>query len=142
MSDQNADMKAVRCREFEADHCPDAAAKHKGRFVGKRGIRPALKLVTVLLRQIQSATRRAMEESLRHIRLTLAQPNVLIEIGYGQAPSNAELTPMQSVTLQTMAEILASLERRDFAIGQTSLGYQDIIHPLLSVSKRKMIGCC
>jgi hypothetical protein len=81
------------------------------------------------LRQIQSATRRAMVESLRHIRLTLAQPNVLIEIGYGQAPSNAELTPMQSVTLQTMAEILASLERRDFTIDQTSLGYRDVIQP-------------
>ena len=74
-------------------------------------IKPALKPITVLLRQIQGATRRATEEALRDSGLTVAQANVLTEIAYGQPRSNAELARLHSVTPQSMVEILASLER-------------------------------
>lgn len=74
--------------------------------------KPALKPITVLLRQIQGATRRATEEALRDSDLTAAQANVLTELAYGQPRSNAELARLHSVTPQSMVEILASLERR------------------------------
>src|ERR1700722_9032128 len=75
-------------------------------------IKPALKPITVLLRQIQSATRRATEVALRDSELTPAQANLLMELAYGQPRSNADLARLHSVTPQSMAEILASLERR------------------------------
>jgi len=75
-------------------------------------IKPAVKPITVLLRQIQGATRRATEEALRNTDLTAAQANVLTELAYGQPRSNAELARLHSVTPQSMIEILASLERR------------------------------
>jgi DNA-binding MarR family transcriptional regulator len=75
-------------------------------------IKPAVKPITVLLRQIQGATRRATEEALRNSDLTAAQANVLTELAYGQPRSNAELARLHSVTPQSMVEILASLERR------------------------------
>ena len=75
-------------------------------------IKPALKPITVLLRQIQGATRRATEEALRNSDLTAAQANVLTELAYGEPRSNAELARLHSVTPQSMVEILASLERR------------------------------
>jgi DNA-binding MarR family transcriptional regulator len=68
--------------------------------------------MTVLLRQIQGATRRATEEVLRDSGLTVAQANILMELAYGQPRSNAELARFHSVTPQSMAEILTSLERR------------------------------
>jgi DNA-binding MarR family transcriptional regulator len=74
-------------------------------------IKPAVKPITLLLRQIQGATRRATEEALRDTNLTAAQANVLTELAYGQARSNAELARLYSVTPQSMVEILASLER-------------------------------
>ena len=75
-------------------------------------IKPGFKPITVLLRQIQGATRRATEEALRDSDLTAAQANVLTELAYGQPRSNAELARLHSVTPQSMVEILASLERR------------------------------
>ena len=75
-------------------------------------IKPALKPITILLRQIQGATRRATEEALRNSDLTAAQANVLTELAYGQPRSNADLARLHSVTPQSMVEILASLERR------------------------------
>jgi len=78
----------------------------------KKMIKPALKPIALLLRQIQGAMRRAMEEALRDSGLTAAQANVLTELAYGQARSNAELARLYSVTPQSMVEILASLERR------------------------------
>lgn len=74
-------------------------------------IKPALKPITLLLRQIQGATRRATERALRNSKLTVAQANVLTELAYGQPRSNAELARLHSVTPQSMVEILASLER-------------------------------
>lgn len=74
-------------------------------------IKPAFKPITLLLRQIQGATRRVTEEALRESKLTAAQANVLTELAYGQARSNAELARLYSVTPQSMVEILASLER-------------------------------
>jgi len=74
----------------------------------KFGVRP----VTVLLRRIQQATRRATEEELRNSGLTVAQANVLTELGHGKPHSNADLARLHSVTPQSMAEILASLEGR------------------------------
>ena len=74
--------------------------------------KPGLKPITVLLRQIQGATRHATEEALRNSDLTAAQANVLTELAYGQPRSNAELARLDSVTPQSMVEILASLERR------------------------------
>jgi len=53
-----------------------------------------------------------MEESIRDAGLTLSQANVLTELAYGKARSNAELARIHSVTPQTMVEILASLEHR------------------------------
>lgn len=53
-----------------------------------------------------------MEEALRDAGLTLSQANVLTELAYGKARSNAELARIHSVTPQTMVEILASLEHR------------------------------
>lgn len=73
--------------------------------------KPAIKPITILLRQIQGATRRATEEALRDSNLTTAQANVLTELAYGQPRSNAELARLHSVTPQSMIEILASLER-------------------------------
>jgi DNA-binding MarR family transcriptional regulator len=73
--------------------------------------KPGFKPITVMLRQIQGATRRATEEALRDSNLTAAQANVLIELAYGQPRSNAELARFHSVTPQSMVEILASLER-------------------------------
>jgi DNA-binding MarR family transcriptional regulator len=75
-------------------------------------IKFTVKPITVLLRQIQSATRRATEVALGDSGLTAAQANVLTEIAYGQPRSNAELARLHSVTPQSMVEILASLERR------------------------------
>jgi DNA-binding MarR family transcriptional regulator len=75
-------------------------------------IRPAIKPITALLRQVQAATRRATEDALRDSRLTAAQASVLTELAYGQPRSNAELARLHSVTPQSMVEILASLERR------------------------------
>ena len=75
-------------------------------------IKPAVKPITVLFRQIQGATRRATEEALRDSNLTAAQANVLTELAYGQPRSNAELARLHSITPQSMVEILASLERR------------------------------
>lgn len=74
-------------------------------------VKPALKPIGLLLRQIQGATRRAMEEALRDSKLTAAQANVLTELAYGQPRSNAELARLHSITPQSMVEILASLER-------------------------------
>jgi DNA-binding MarR family transcriptional regulator len=74
-------------------------------------IKSAVKPITLLLRQIQGATRRATEEAIRDTNLTAAQANVLTELAYGQARSNAELARLYSVTPQSMVEILASLER-------------------------------
>lgn len=75
-------------------------------------IKPTVKPITVLLRQIQGATRRATEEALRNSNLTAAQANVLAELAYGQPRSNAELARLHSITPQSMVEILATLERR------------------------------
>jgi DNA-binding MarR family transcriptional regulator len=80
--------------------------------VSRRIIQPALKPITVLLRQIQGATRRATEEALRDIDLTAAQANVLAELAYGEPRSNAELARLHSIAPQSMVEILAFLERR------------------------------
>jgi len=74
--------------------------------------KPAFKPIVMLLRQIQGAVRRATEEALRDSGLTAAQANVLTELAYGQPRSNAELARLHSVTPQSMAEILVSLERR------------------------------
>jgi DNA-binding MarR family transcriptional regulator len=75
-------------------------------------IKPAVKPITVLLRQIQGAARRATEGALHESGLTAAQANVLTEVAYGQPRSNAELARLHAVTPQSMIEILASLERR------------------------------
>jgi DNA-binding MarR family transcriptional regulator len=75
-------------------------------------MKPAVKPITILLRQIQGATRRAIEEALQASGLTAAQANVLTELAYGQPRSNAELARLHAVTPQSMIEILASLERR------------------------------
>jgi DNA-binding MarR family transcriptional regulator len=80
--------------------------------VSRKIIKPAFKPITVLLRQIQGATRRATEEALRDSGLTGAQANVLAELAYGQPRSNAELARFHSVTPQSMVEMLVSLERR------------------------------
>jgi DNA-binding MarR family transcriptional regulator len=80
--------------------------------VSRKITKPAVKPITVLLRQIQGATRRATEEALRDSDLTAAQANVLTELAYGRPRSNAELARLHSVTPQSMVEILASLERR------------------------------
>jgi DNA-binding MarR family transcriptional regulator len=55
--------------------------------------------------------RHAVEEALQGSGLTAAQANVLTQLAYGPARSNAELARAHSVTPQTMVEILASLER-------------------------------
>lgn len=75
-------------------------------------VKPALKPITVLLRQMQGAMRRVTEEALEDTGLTVAQANVLTELAYGPARSNAELARLHSVTPQTMVEILSLLERR------------------------------
>jgi DNA-binding MarR family transcriptional regulator len=75
-------------------------------------IKPALKPIALLLRQIQGAMRRATEEALRDSGLTAAQANVLTELAYAGPRSNAELARLHSVTPQSMVEILATLERR------------------------------
>ena len=80
--------------------------------MSRKTIRPAVKPITLLLRQVQGATKRATEEALRDSDLTAAQANVLTELAYGQPRSNAELARLHSVTPQSMVEILASLERR------------------------------
>ena len=80
--------------------------------MSRKLINPGFKPITVLLRQIQGATRRATEEALRNSDLTAAQANVLTELAYGQPRSNAELARLHSVTPQSMVEILSSLERR------------------------------
>ena len=79
--------------------------------MSRKMTKPAVKPITLLLRQIQGATRRATEEALRDSNLTAAQANVLTELAYGQPRSNAELARLHSVTPQSMVEILASLER-------------------------------
>ena len=73
---------------------------------------PAVKPITVLLRQVQGATKRATEEALRGSDLTAPQANVLTELAYGHARSNAELARFHLVTPQSMVEMLISLERR------------------------------
>jgi DNA-binding MarR family transcriptional regulator len=65
----------------------------------------------MLLRQLQGATRRAMEEALRDSKLTVAQASALTELAYGPPRSNAELARVHSVTPQSMVETLAFLER-------------------------------
>ena len=80
--------------------------------MSRKIVKPALKPVTLLLREVQAATRQALAEAIRDADLTLSQANVLTELAYGKARSNAELARIQSVTPQTMIEILASLERR------------------------------
>lgn len=80
--------------------------------MSRKIVKPALRPVTVLLREVQVATRQALEEAIRHAGLTVSQANVLTELAYGKARSNAELARIHSVTPQTMIEILASLERR------------------------------
>jgi len=80
--------------------------------VSRKIIRPAVKPITLLLRQVQGATKRATEEALRDSDLTAAQANVLTELAYGQPRSNAELARFHSVTPQSMVEMLVSLERR------------------------------
>ncbi len=75
-------------------------------------MKPALKPVTLLLRELHVVTRRALEDAVREAGLTVSQANVLTELAYGNARSNAELARMHSVAPQTMIEILASLERR------------------------------
>ena len=80
--------------------------------MSRKIIKPAFKPITVLLHQIQGATRRATEEALRGSDLTAAQANVLTELAYGRPRSNADLARLHSVTPQSMVEILASLERR------------------------------
>jgi DNA-binding MarR family transcriptional regulator len=80
--------------------------------VSRKIIKPAVKPITVLLRQVQSATKRATEEALRDSDLTAAQANVLTELAYGQPRSNAELARFHSVTPQSMVEMLISLEHR------------------------------
>jgi DNA-binding MarR family transcriptional regulator len=80
--------------------------------VSTKTTQPAIKPITVLLRQIQGATRRATEEALWGNGLTAAQANVLTELAYGRPRSNAELARLHSVTPQSMVEILATLERR------------------------------
>ena len=80
--------------------------------MSRKIVRPALKPITLLLREVQAATRQALEEALRDAGLTVSQANVLTELAYGKARSNAELARVHSVTPQTMIEILASLERR------------------------------
>jgi DNA-binding MarR family transcriptional regulator len=79
--------------------------------MSRKSSNPALKPISLLFRQIQGATRRAMEEALRDSDLTAAQANVLTELAYGRPRSNAELARLQSVAPQSMVEILASLER-------------------------------
>jgi DNA-binding MarR family transcriptional regulator len=76
------------------------------------GLRP----ITVLLRQLQSAVRQVTDEALKEIGLTSAQANVLTELAYGPARSNAELARMNSVTAQTMVEILMSLEQKGLIV--------------------------
>jgi len=80
--------------------------------VSRKIVKPALKPVTLLLREVQVATRQALEEALRDAGLTVSQANILTELAYGKARSNAELARIHSVTPQTMIEILVSLERR------------------------------
>jgi DNA-binding MarR family transcriptional regulator len=80
--------------------------------VSRKIVKPALRPVTILLRELQVATRQALEEALRDAGLTVSQANVLTELAYGKARSNAELARIHSVTPQTMIEILTSLERR------------------------------
>ena len=80
--------------------------------MSRKIVRPVLKPITILLREVQVATRQALEESLRDAGLTVSQANVLTELAYGKARSNAELARIHSVTPQSMIEILASLERR------------------------------
>jgi len=53
-----------------------------------------------------------MESALEESGVTYAQANVLTELAYGPARSNADLARAQFVKPQTMVEILASLERR------------------------------
>jgi DNA-binding MarR family transcriptional regulator len=76
--------------------------------IARRGLKP----ITVLLRQLQGAMRQTMEEVLEETGLTMAQANVLTELAYGPARSNAELARIHFVTPQTMVEILASVERQ------------------------------
>ena len=80
--------------------------------MSRKIVKTALKPVTLLLREVQVATRQALEEALRNAGLTVSQANVLTELAYGKARSNAELARIHSVTPQTMIEILGSLERR------------------------------
>ena len=80
--------------------------------MSRKIVKPALKPITVLLREVQVATRQALEEAMRGADLTVSQANVLTELAYGRARSNAELARIHSVTPQTMIEILTSLERR------------------------------
>lgn len=63
-----------------------------------------------------------MEDAIRDAGLTLSQANVLTELAYGKAQSNAELARIHSVTPQTMVEILASLEHRGLISRTTKPG--------------------
>jgi DNA-binding MarR family transcriptional regulator len=82
------------------------------RKTGRSGLKP----ITVLLRQLQSAVRQATDEALKEVGLTAAQANVLTELTYGPARSNAELARMNFVAAQTMVEILMSLEQKGLIV--------------------------
>lgn len=68
--------------------------------------------MTILVRELHAAVRDALELAVRDTGLTLSHANVLLELAYGKARSNAELARIHSVTPQTMIEILRALERR------------------------------
>lgn len=60
--------------------------------------------------------RQALEEALQEDGLTISQANLLAELAYSPARSNAELARASFVTPQTMNEILVSLERRGLLV--------------------------
>jgi DNA-binding MarR family transcriptional regulator len=70
----------------------------------------------ILFRQLQGGMRHAMEKALDGTGLTIAQANVLSDLAYGPARSNAALARDSFVTPQTMVEILMSLERRGLVV--------------------------
>lgn len=60
--------------------------------------------------------RQALEEALQEDGLTISQANVLAELAYSPARSNADLARASFVTPQTMNEILVSLERKGLLV--------------------------
>src|SRR5260370_15128695 len=77
---------------------------------------PALRPVTWLAKQIQSALRVATEEALAPLDLTAAQAAVLSALAYDSRLSNAELARAGFVTPQSMVELLRSLETRGLVV--------------------------